>query len=295
MEDRRIKIGDIEYQVRQYKRDGEAVIFLHYGGGNLIMWQDVVPYFHDKYHLVLLDLKGHGKSDKPSTGYHIDELAQEVKAVMDALRLERAHLVGSSLGAEVGISLAVNYPQLVASLVCDGALFSEFGPYGLWEGTEDEFNAYAAERLESIRNSPPKEYPSVDALVEANRKSFEEYGWWNEIFEAVKRYDAVKIENGKYISSWGLIAEDYTKYYLYCRFEDYYRQVKCPILMLPDTYPGQNEREKEVMEGLFSLAARGKIVAVPGWVHPFGWMLTPKEVSQVVLEFLSEVQENRFD
>jgi hypothetical protein len=65
--------------------------------------------------------------------------------------------------------------------------------------------------------------------------------------------------------------------------------------MLPDTYPGQNEREKEVMEGLFALAGKGKIVAVPEWVHPFGWMLTPKEVSQAVLEFLSVVQENRFD
>jgi pimeloyl-ACP methyl ester carboxylesterase len=295
MKDQRIKIGEVELQVREYKQEGEAVIFLHFGGGNLIMWQGVIPYFQDQYHLVLLDLKGHGKSDKPPKGYHIDEMAQEVMEVMKALQLERAHLVGSSLGAEVGLSLAVHYPQLVSSLVCDGALFSEFGPYGIWEGTEDEFNAHAAERLESIRSSPPKEYPSVDALVEANRKIFEEYGWWNEIFEAVKRYDAIEIDEGKYISSWGLIAEDYTKHYLYCRFEDYYRQVKCPILMLPDTYPGQNEREKEVMEGLFALAGKGKIVAVPEWVHPFGWMLTPKEVSQAVMEFLSQVQENRFD
>jgi len=56
--------------------------------------------------------------------------------------------------------------------------------------------------------------------------------------------------------------------------------------MLPDTYPGQNEREKEVMEGLFKLVKKKKIVSVPGWVHPFGWMLTPENVSRVILEFL---------
>jgi pimeloyl-ACP methyl ester carboxylesterase len=289
MKDQRIKVGDIELQIRDHENGGEAVIFLHFGGGNLVMWQGVVPYFQEDYRLVLFDLKGHGKSDKPKTGYHIDQLAQEVIAVMKELRIEKAHVVGSSLGAEVGLSMAANFPEKVLSLVCDGALFSESGPYGLWEGTEDEFKDHAEKRLEKIRNTPPTEYPSVDALVDANRKMFEEYGWWSEIFESVKRYDAIKLEEGKYIGSWGLMAEDYTKHYLFCRFEDYYKRVKCPVLMLPDTYPGQNEREKEIMNGLFRLVGQGKIVAVPEWVHPFGWMLTPESVSKTVLDFLAEV------
>lgn len=294
MQDRRITVGTIELQVREYKQDGQAVIFLHFGGGNLMMWQGVVPYFQSKYHLVLFDLKGHGKSDKPATGYHIDEMAREVAVSMQELQLAQAHIVGSSLGAEVGLSLAVNYPERVLSLVCDGALFSEYGPYGVWEGTQEEFEAHAAQRLEKIRTTPPKEYPSVDDLVEANRKMFEEYGWWSEVFEAVKRYDAIEIGEGRYIGSWGLMAEDYTKHYLFSRFEDYYRRLKCPVLMLPDTYPGQSDREKEVMQGLFKLVGRGEIVAVPEWVHPFGWMLTPEAVSKAVLHFLSEVEENRF-
>ena len=292
MKDQRIKIGKTELQIREYKQEGDAIIFLHFGGGNLMMWQGVVPYFQEDYHLVLFDLKGHGLSDKPPTGYHIDELAREVSSVMEKLQLERAHIVGSSLGAEVGLSMAANYPERVLSLVCDGALFSEYGPYGLWEGSEDEFNQHAAQRLEKIRNTPPTEYPSVDALVEANRKLFKEYGWWSDIFETVKRYDAIKLDNGKYISSWGIMAEDYTKHYLFYRFEEYYSQVKCPVLLLPDTYPGQNEREKEVMEGLFKLVDQGKIVSVPEWVHPFGWMLTPESVSKAIIEFLAGITDS---
>jgi len=294
MKDQRIKIDDIELQIREYTQAGDTIIFLHFGGGNLMMWQGIVPYFKGQYRLILFDLKGHGKSDKPKTGYHIDEMAREVRLVLDELQVQQAHIVGSSLGAEVGLSLAANYPEKVLSLVCDGALFSEYGPYGIWEGSEDEFKEHAAQRLDKIRTTPPKEYPTVDALVEANRKIFEEYGWWSEIFEAVKRYDAIQTKQGQYISNWGLMAGDYTKHYLFYRFEEYYRRVKCPVLMLPDTYPGQNDREKEVMQGLFKLAGRGKIVAVPEWVHPFGWMLTPESVSQTILDFLKEVKDNQF-
>ena len=54
-------------------------------------------------------------------------------------RAADALLIGSSLGAEVGLSLAANYPQRVTALVCDGAFYSEGGPYGKWDGSEEAF------------------------------------------------------------------------------------------------------------------------------------------------------------
>ncbi len=291
MKDQRINVGDNEIQIREYENAGPAILFLHFGGGNLMMWQGVVPHFQEDYHLVLFDLKGHGKSDKPQTGYHIDELAQEVVAVMQHLQLERAHIVGSSLGAEVGLSMAAKYPDRVLSLVCEGALFSQFGPYGLWEGSEAEFDEHSAQTLEKIRNTPPTEFSSIDELAAASRQGFEKMGWWSEIFESVKRYDAHKIGEDKYIGSWGIVVEDYTKHLHSYRFEEYYQKVKCPVLMLPDTYPGQDDREKEVMDGLFKLLDHGKIVYVPEWVHAFGWMLYPDGGSEAVLEFLAEVSD----
>lgn len=289
MKDLRIKVGDVTLQVREYLHAGEAVVFLHFGGGNLRMWDGVIPYFEGQYHLVLVDLKGHGKSDKPATGYHIDQLAGEVRGVMDYLKIERAHIVGSSLGAEVGLSLAANHPQRVRSLVLDGALFSEYGPYGLWKDSEAAFQEYAENTLAKMRSATPTKYPSADAYVEASRTSFEELGWWSAIFEQVKRYDAIQLESGEVIGSWGLMAADYTQHYLFNRIEDYYRRVQCPVLMLPDTYPGQSDREKEIMQGLFDIVGNGKIVTIPEWVHPFGWMLTPEAVSQAVLAFFSEL------
>jgi pimeloyl-ACP methyl ester carboxylesterase len=130
MKEQQVDVNGIRLQVREYEHEGETIIFLHYGSGNLMMWQGVVPYFQDTYRLALIDLRGHGKSDSPQDGYHIDQMATDVAGVIEYLGLTGAHVVGSSLGAEVGLSLAANYPDKVVSLVCEGALYSEYGPYG---------------------------------------------------------------------------------------------------------------------------------------------------------------------
>lgn len=106
MQELRVKVNQIEMQLREYEREGAAIVFLHFSGANLMMWQRIIPEFQGSYRLILVDLRGHGKSDKPDTGYHIDEMARDVTGIMQDLELEHAHIVGSSLGAEVGLSLA---------------------------------------------------------------------------------------------------------------------------------------------------------------------------------------------
>ena len=288
MKEIRVKVNQIELQIREYEQEGDAIIFLHFSGVNLIMWQRILPYFQDQYRLILVDLRGHGKSDKPETGYHMDEMARDVIGVMQHLKLEQAHIVGSSLGAEVGLSIAANYPEKVISLVCDGALNNEYGPYGTWEGSETEFEEHVASQLEKIRNNPEAIFPSVDALVDDRRELFEKYGWWNEYLEAVVRYDAYKVDEGKYTLGMGKQAsENYMKHYFQYRFEDYYSEVKCPLLMLAEKEL-EDEREKAAMKGLRELAEQGEIAEVSGWAHPYCWFLNPEDACKVILKFLGD-------
>ena len=289
MQENRVSTNQIELQVREYGHEGDAIIFLHFSGANLMMWQRILPDFQDHYRLILVDLRGHGRSDRPETGYHMDEMARDVLGIMQHLKLERAHVVGSSLGAEVGLSMAANYPDKVISLVCEGALYSEYGPYSTWEGSEADFEEHVAGQLETMRNAPETIFPSVDALVDDRRDLLEKYGWWNEYVEAVVRYGAHKVGDGKYTKGFGKQAmADYMACYFRTRFEDYYRRVRCPLLILVGEGELEDERERAVMEGLSALAAQGEIVEVSGWEHPYGWLLSPEGATASILKFLGD-------
>jgi 2-succinyl-6-hydroxy-2,4-cyclohexadiene-1-carboxylate synthase len=288
--EKRIKVNQVELQVRDDEHPGEAIIFLHFSGANLMMWHRSVPYFQDRYRIVLIDLRGHGKSDQPETGYHMDVMASDLIGIMAGLDLDRAHVIGSSLGAEVGLSLAANDPEKVLSLVCDGALKNEFGPYGTWQGSLAEFEEHVTRQLQNIREKPDPIFPSIDALVEKRRELLEEYGLWNSDVEAMERYGANKLGDGMFARGFGKKArENYFKNYFRYRLEDYYSRVKCPILMLAGEEEFHSQPERTAMEGLSSLAAQAEIVPISGWQHPYGWLLDPAPICQAILNWLTQV------
>ena len=282
----RINTQGITLQVREYPRSADAILFLHFGGGNLMMWQRVIPAFRDLYRLVLVDLRNHGKSDKPQSGDDIDQMARDLVGVLDYLKLEQVHVIGSSLGAEVGLSLAANFPDRVKSLVCDGALSSEYGPYGTWEGSEVEFREHVRDIINKYHLSDPV-FPSIQAFVASRKEAFLKNGTWNDYFEALLEYDAHPLEDGNFTRAWQHRArENYMRAYFNCRFEEYYRRVKCPVLMVTGDEEPENPLEKSAVLRMSELSADGMLAVLPGWNHPYGWLLDPDAMVKVVLEFL---------
>lgn len=293
MKENRVNVNQLELQIREYENEGDAIVFLHFGGSNLMMWQRAIPYFEDRYRLILVDLRGHGKSDRPETGYHMDQMASDVVGVLDHLKLKQAHIVGSSIGAEVGLAMAAHYPERVISLILDGALSSEYGPYGTWEETEGEFEEFIAEQLKIIRITPEAIYSTMEDLVSERREFFEKYGWWNEYLEAVVRYDARKTEDGKYLRGMGKKAnKNYMKDYFRYRFEEYYKKVKCPLLMLVEK-DLEDGREKAAIWGLKELAENSEIVEINNWAHPYKWFLEPEGACEAILGFLGKNLQKR--
>lgn len=281
-----VQTDQVRLQVCDYAGDGEAIIFLHFSGANLLMWQRIVPFFQENYRLILVDLRGHGKSERPHASHHIDDMASDIAGMMDEIALKKAHIVGSSLGAEVGLSLAANHPEKVISLVCDGALSSEYGPYGTWEGSEDELENFVADTLRKMREKPDITYHSIEELMSARQELLTKYGLWNEHVSAMERYGAYPISDGKFISGMNRQAQlSYMQGYFHCRLENYYSKVSCPVLMIAEK-ESENELEKVAARGLRDLAKQARIAEVAGWNHPYGWLLDPDEVCRVVLEFL---------
>src|SRR5258708_6815156 len=78
-----------------------TIVFVHCWSGNLGFWREQVPALADKARLILIDLPGHGQSDKPHTDYSMDFFAEAVLAVMRDAHAGKATLIGHSMGGPI--------------------------------------------------------------------------------------------------------------------------------------------------------------------------------------------------
>ncbi len=104
---------------------GPPLILLHGTGGHVEAWAHNVSALAKRYHVIAIDMVGHGLSDKPHhLHYVVPDYTDHVRAVMDALDVRRAHFVGLSLGAWVACWLALETPGRVVAVVnCTGGVF----------------------------------------------------------------------------------------------------------------------------------------------------------------------------
>ncbi len=100
---------------------GHPVILLHGYSDSWFSYSRVLPLMDPKYHVYALDLRGHGDSDRPASGYAMRDLAADVLAFMNAQRLARVTVVGHSMGSIVAQQLALAAPERIARLVLLGA------------------------------------------------------------------------------------------------------------------------------------------------------------------------------
>ncbi len=96
------------------------VVLGHSLGSSGIMWEQQMPVLVGGYRVLRYDTRGHGGSDTPAGPYTLNQLGDDVVAMLDALDVERVHWVGLSMGGMIGQNLALRYPQRLLSLaLCD--------------------------------------------------------------------------------------------------------------------------------------------------------------------------------
>ena len=106
-----------------------TIVLIHGWSCNLGFWRKQIPALADKARLILVDLPGHGQSDKPQTGYTMDFFAEAVLAVLRDAKVDQAIFIGHSMGGAVIARLHHHAPEKVAALVSvDGLLCRLGGP-----------------------------------------------------------------------------------------------------------------------------------------------------------------------
>lgn len=176
--------GHIQYEVTGA---GPPLILVSGLSGVGRYWQPQIAEFSARFKVVTYDQRGTGASDHQQREFSIDQMARELVALMDALKIERAHIVGLSTGGAIGQTLAIGHPDRVARLVlcstwthcdpwfrrlfearrrmyelCGPELHTMFHPLFLYP--PDYVNAHDAEITEEQQRAPAKSAP-VEASI----------------------------------------------------------------------------------------------------------------------------------
>ena len=86
-------------------------------GTNLTMWDLQAPALEKHFRLLRYDTRGHGRTDVPAGPYTLDHLGRDVLGLLDALKIDRVHFCGLSMGGMIGMWLGVNAPARIHRLV----------------------------------------------------------------------------------------------------------------------------------------------------------------------------------
>jgi len=117
----RLATGPQIHYAEQGDLAGEAIVFVHGWPDSWFSFSRVVPLLPTRYHAFAFDQRGFGDSERPASGYGIGDLAADVVAFLGAVGIERASVIGHSLGSFVARRTAEIQPERVARLVLIGS------------------------------------------------------------------------------------------------------------------------------------------------------------------------------
>jgi len=104
------------------------IVFLHGFTLDRRSWQADAEFFSQWYRTLTLDFKGHGRSDAPQSGYSRAHRVEDVLGFMDAIGLDKVHMVGLSMGGTTALGFALKYPERLASMTLVGTSAAGFDP-----------------------------------------------------------------------------------------------------------------------------------------------------------------------
>ena len=149
----RIVIGE---GALHYERQGVGFPVMLVSGlsGFASFWADLVPSFAKSFDVVTHDHRGIGQSDLTRSGFTVDRMAADVIGLMDALDIERAHIVGHSTGGAIAQTLAIEHPKRITSIVLSAS----------WTKPDAYFRRFCGLRKDILLRLGPSAYVQSNTL-----------------------------------------------------------------------------------------------------------------------------------
>ncbi len=109
--------GEVLAYVDTGNASGPAVVMIHGYTDNARDWVPMLPYLSKRFRLILVDIRGHGRSSKPECCYTRLDFAYDIKLLLDVLGVRQADIVGHSLGSIIAQTFAEYWPSRTARVV----------------------------------------------------------------------------------------------------------------------------------------------------------------------------------
>jgi pimeloyl-ACP methyl ester carboxylesterase len=158
----------INYQVQG---QGETIVLIHGLGANLAFWYlGIGKLLATRYRVISYDLRGHGRSSMPGSGYTLPDMARDLGALLDHLGADKVHIVGHSYGARVAVMFAILSPAQVKTLTIADTQISclqdkiRLRDWPHWETWKSQLQVQGFEKF-----PPTDEYIDYQLLVHFNQ------------------------------------------------------------------------------------------------------------------------------
>lgn len=146
------------------KGEGEVLILLHGNGEDSSYFENQIEYFSDYYHVIAIDTRGHGKSERGSRPFTIKQFADDLYGFMCERGIEKAHILGFSDGGNIALTFVLQYPKKVERLILNGA---NLYPSGMKFGVQIPivFDYYVTKLYKNINAEKLKKYELLSLMV----------------------------------------------------------------------------------------------------------------------------------
>ncbi|HEY8499874.1 MAG TPA: alpha/beta hydrolase, partial [Clostridia bacterium] len=120
--DKTVNIDGCQIRYREAGK-GPFLFLVHGIAGFLEEWEPAMKILSEKFHVIALDLPGHGLSEKPDIAYSIDKMTEYLKNFILSFTTEKIILAGHSLGGSICLNLVIRHPNIVERLIVINSVF----------------------------------------------------------------------------------------------------------------------------------------------------------------------------
>jgi pimeloyl-ACP methyl ester carboxylesterase len=278
---KKVKGDGIEINLAVWEGAGQPVLCIHGITANCRCWDVLAETLTPKHHVMAMDLRGRGRSDKPSRGYALDYHLRDINCLLDDLALDRAVIMGHSLGAFIGLAFAAEYPDRIERLILvdGGGDLSQDQMEKVFAGIKP-----ALDRLGQV-------FPSTDAYLEKMRAA-PYIQPWSAVTEAYYRYEIEMVEGGVRTNIAPAHIQEEAANIRKVDCAPYYHRIKCDVLILRATRGLLSQDDillpEDVIDRMMAEIPRAQRFDVEGMNH-YGIVFQPHGARDMVIrEFLKD-------